>query len=89
MQSKSCNDEGYEPTCLVIVNRYGQLEIVRCPFLVLLTKTAEGYLKKGFKFVDEVATTKDDQLYFQINGDYYHHSHFIIAHDFFRNRILK
>ncbi|GEM_PF-4020803 len=83
------NEEGYDSTCLFIVNRNGQLEIVRCPFLVLLTKTIEGHLRKGFMCVDEVVTTKDEQLYFQMNGDYYYYSHFIIAHYFFRNRVLK
>jgi hypothetical protein len=89
MYFDSINEEGYDSTCLFIVNRSGYLEIVHCPFLVFLTKPIEGHLKKGYMDVDEVVTTKDEQLYFQINGDYYHYSHFIIAHDFFRNKVLK
>lgn len=59
---------------VIVVNKFGKLKKVNTPFHV---RAKKGTGRDGELFiVEEVHTTKKDELVFLINNRFYYHSHF-------------
>lgn len=73
----------HDPWSILVINPKGHIRKLYAPFKVLCIEPASTWIKKGsWAFVDEVKTTREDELIFVVGGLQLSHRHFRIQISF-------
>ena len=68
----------YDYNTLLVINHQGAIRQIYTPIKVLCIDPVENIKIGIWVYIDEIRTTRKDELVYLINGKEYYHSHFAI-----------
>ena len=69
-----------DPQCVIVITHDGRLLKIWCPFKVKCINPVDNIPLNSSLYVQEVRSTRQDQLVYVINGSAYFHYYFRITH---------